>query len=180
MAIEVVGSSGVVGFNIRFTPITIQETGDPSCIQIEQIVKIFFDNIEALEHYHPQCMYILEHEIDGVPTEDFDPQTIFPNLSGVGERRMLGHSPLGSLKRLKKDFLGITSLQDRVSVLLDKRKPALNGDLTWNIPTFIYNAKDYLDRITTDPKEYPDLLDKEDISVLLQKIGACKTFSLNG
>ena len=104
MATETVGSSVGVGFNIRFTPITIQETGDPSCVQIEQIVKVFFDNIETLEHYHPQCMYIVEHEIDGSPNGDFDPQTMFPNLLGDGEKRDVGHHPLLHLKRLKKDF----------------------------------------------------------------------------
>lgn len=170
-------------FNVKFTPITIQETGDPSCIQIEQIVKIFFDNIETLECYSPHCMYILEHEIEGQFTGDFDPQTMFPNFLGPGERRDVGHHPLTHLKRLKKDFTGVTSLQDRVSVMLDKRKPAANGDLTWNIPTLLYNAKGHLDKITTDPKEYPDIIELEgepppELFQLAHRVEIVQKFSL--
>jgi len=157
-------------FNVAFTPITIQDTGDPSYVRIEQIVKIFFNNIETLENYSPQCMYTSEQEVDGEPTGDFELQTIFPNFLGEGETREVGHHPLPHLEKLKRDVTGVTSLEDRVSVVLDKRKAAFNGELIWNIPTFIYNAKKHLDRVTENPQEYPNIIGIEEFSPELFKL----------
>ena len=48
--------------------------------------------------------------------------------------------------------IGKAVLQDRVSTVLDKRKVAKNGSLTWKIPTLIFDAQKYH---SIDPSSIP-------------------------
>jgi len=130
-------TSSELPFQIRFVPSTIFETGDPLAIEISQIAKVHFENLQSLTKTPSEYLYIIEEEIDAHYEGDFNAQTLFQGLSS--EQRSLSHNPAPVLKQIGKAVL-----QDQVSTVLDKRKAAKDGSLTWQIPTLIFDAHEYL------------------------------------
>jgi len=133
-------------FHIRFVPNTIFETGDPLAIELSQVAKVHFENLQALTKTPSEYLYIIEEEIDAHYEGDFNAQTLVQRLD-KSFYHSLSHNPAPVLKQIGK-----TTLQDQVSTVLDKRKSAKNGSLTWRIPTFIFDAQEYL---SIDPSSLP-------------------------
>lgn len=155
-------------FNIRFIPRTIFEI-PPSTVEISQTVNVSFENIQDLiEGVPPDYLYITELEVNAQYEGDFDSQTLSQNPITKEITRSLSHSPTPALKQI-----GSKSLEDRVTVVLDKNKPINCGFLQWEIPTLIYNAQKYLSINEENPPEVIffqyDAEDKPNLELTVQE-----------
>lgn len=98
------------------------EINDEQVVVISKIANIFFEKLKDLGN----SVYIIEQDVQTVCTGDFGYHF---------EEGKRGHSPFPFLKKFKENF------QDTLSTPLRRDKPLFNGELSWTIPTYLYDTK---------------------------------------
>ena len=99
--------------------------------RISKVCKMYFDGFKELGGN----VYIIEQDVQATCEGDFQHHFL------EGQR---GHSPFIFLKKFKEGF------EDTLSTPLLVKKPLLNGSMTWEIPTRLYDASN--DTAVSDAK----------------------------